>query len=224
MAKNIVAFLTDFGNKDGYVGVLKGTILQYTTDIRFIDLSNGVNSYDIESGRFILYNSYKHFPKGTIFFCVIDPGVGTNRDIIFVKSGDYYFLGPDNGLLDWVCSEQESSFYNLKNDLISTFQARDIMAPFLGNFLSKKIKMKFKKKEFKGLKSIDNLNDIKNFKIIYIDKFGNEITNIKNEVNLISLEYKGKKYYPITSYSEKSAENKLIKGSSGFWELAGSLF
>ena len=224
MAKRVVAFLTDFGNKDGYVGMLKGSILKYTTDVGFIDLSNEINSFDIESGKFILYNSYKHFPNGTIFFCVIDPGVGTERDIIFVKSDGYYFLSPDNGLLDWACSEQESSFYKLKSDLISTFQARDIMSPFLGNFLLKKIKPKFEKRIFKGPKIIDNVNDVRNFKIIHIDKFENQITNIKNEVNLISLEYKGKKYYPIISYSEKTEKNRLIQGSSGFWELAGPLF
>ncbi len=132
----VVAFITDFGYGDGDVGVLKGVVLTITPSATLVDLTHEVMAQNIASGAWILAASYRYFPKGTVFVCVVDPGVGSARLPIAVYAGDWVFVGPDNGLFSYIYAEQPlhaavaltKTEYHLP-DTSHTFHGRDIFAP-----------------------------------------------------------------------------------------------
>src|SRR6516225_10113926 len=101
----LIVLLTDFGLKDHYVGVMKGVILSVNPEAHLIDLSHDIGSQDILEAYFLLSNSYRYFPPGTIFVAIVDPGVGTDRAILAVETNRYFFLAPNNGLLGFLEKE-----------------------------------------------------------------------------------------------------------------------
>jgi hypothetical protein len=131
-----IVLLSDFGHQDGYVGVMKGVISGICPHAQLIDLSHEVPPQDLNVGRFLLWRHYRYFPPGSLFVCVVDPGVGSEREILLTRVGPYLFLTPDNGLLDFVLAEASSieshavTHPNLMGPAISfTFHGRDIFAP-----------------------------------------------------------------------------------------------
>ena len=132
----IVALMTDFGIGDGDVGVMKGVIAGITPEAHIIDITHNVGPQNIASGAWILAAGYRYFPKNTVFVCVVDPGVGSSRGAIALHAGNWYFVGPDNGLFSYVISEQHVHAAVLLNNssyhlpfVSSTFHGRDIFAP-----------------------------------------------------------------------------------------------
>ena len=94
----MIAILSDFGNSE-YLGVMKGVIYSISSNARVVDLCNTLSPQNIREGAWILLTSCKYFPVGTIFLCVVDPGVGEKRQAVAVKTRNYYYVGPDNGLM-----------------------------------------------------------------------------------------------------------------------------
>jgi S-adenosylmethionine hydrolase len=135
-SRPVVALLTDFGLRDGYVGVMKGVLAAITSDVHIIDVTHDIAPQNIASGAWILAVSYRYFPKQTVFVCVVDPGVGSSRQAIAVHAGDWFFVGPDNGLFSYVLAEQpvhaavvlSNPLYHLMQVSV-TFHGRDIFAP-----------------------------------------------------------------------------------------------
>lgn len=132
----VVALLTDFGAGDGDVGVMKGVIAGITPEVHIIDITHDVAPQNVASAAWILANSYRYFPAHTVFVCVIDPGVGSSRGAIALHAGDWFFVGPDNGLFSYVLNEQTAhGAVELANpayrlpQVSSTFHGRDIFAP-----------------------------------------------------------------------------------------------
>jgi len=131
----VIALLTDFGTGDGDVGVMKGVIAGITPDAHIIDITHDVAPQNIASGAWILASAYRYFPNNTAFVCVVDPGVGSNRGAIAVHAGDWFFVGPDNGLFSYILSEQavhaaallSNPAYHLPH-VSSTFHGRDLCA------------------------------------------------------------------------------------------------
>jgi S-adenosyl-L-methionine hydrolase (adenosine-forming) len=95
----IIALLTDFGETDGFVGQMKGVILGISRRARLVDISHAVPPQDVATAARLLETSYPSFPRGTLFLCVVDPGVGSDRLPVAVRTGFGYFVAPDNGLL-----------------------------------------------------------------------------------------------------------------------------
>jgi len=222
---NLIVLLTDFGDADGYVGVMKGVCLKHCPEIQFVDLSNQISPQSVESAAFVLWNSYKYFPENSVFLCVVDPGVGTERKIIVAKipSGQQ-FVAPDNGLLKYVLGEEPAAEVfeiNCKGTGASnTFHGRDIMAPVAARLASgKDIK---KNGRAIDIESRSEKIDGHPTRILHIDKFGNLITNIPVSEKSPKFEF-GKivveKNVPTYSAAEKN-ELVLIPGSSGLWEIA----
>ena len=126
--------LTDYGLTDPFTGILKGVIAQIAPEVKIIDLTHGISSGDILRGAINLWQAKQYFPQGTIFLCVVDPGVGTSRQGILVESGGYSFIGPDNGLFtfnyvgDFKVRELNNPTYFLPM-ISETFHGRDIFAP-----------------------------------------------------------------------------------------------
>ena len=96
----LVTLLTDFGLDDTYVGQVKGAILSVAPNATLVDLTHAVPPQDVQAGAFLLWSAVEPFPAGTIHLAVVDPGVGSARRAIAIRSarGDV-FVGPDNGLL-----------------------------------------------------------------------------------------------------------------------------
>lgn len=190
MRHNLIALLTDFGTRDNYVGTLKGVIFKINPHIQIVDICHDIPPQDIMNAAYLLYASYRYFPKGTIFVVVVDPGVGTKRRAICVKTGDYLFLAPDNGVLSFALNnlkikkiiELTNSRYFLST-VSSTFHARDIFAPVAAH-ISLGLRLNQLGKELKSIKRINfpkpklRKDGILEGKVIHIDRFGNIITNV----------------------------------------------
>ena len=143
MAKPLVAFLTDFGTRDHYVGVLKGVVLSINPDATLIDLSHDLPAHDVAYAAHELTAMYRYFPAGTIFVVVIDPGVGSARRGLAAEVGEWRFVAPDNGVLTGVFRETppkkvvELTERRYALPTVSrTFEGRDRFAP-AGAWLSK---------------------------------------------------------------------------------------
>jgi S-adenosylmethionine hydrolase len=187
----VIAWLTDFGLSDGYIGVMKGVALGIAPEARHIDISHLISPQKIEEGAWILATSYRYFPAGTIFVCVVDPGVGSERQPIAVAAGTWIFVAPNNGLLSYVLAEQPvhmvvaltNRAYHLE-EISATFHGRDLFSPVaahiangvpllaLGQEHSPNQLQKF------DLPSPQHTNNQITGTVIYIDHFGNIITNI----------------------------------------------
>ena len=185
----IITLLTDFGTKNHYVGILKGVILGINRSARIIDLSHEVPSQDVRGAAYILGTSYRYFPQGTIHCAVVDPGVGSPRYGLVVKAGDYLFVGPDNGLFTMVYDlEKDVEVYKIiesthtLSEISSTFHGRDIFAPVAAH-LSLGVSCSELGKMITGPVRIHTLRPVLKGSIlegtvVYVDRFGNLITNI----------------------------------------------
>ena len=131
-----IALLSDFGDRDTYVGVMKGVIAGIAPEARLLDVTNNVDPQNVRQGAFLLGNVYGYYPEGTIFLVVIDPGVGSMRRPIAVRTRSYMFVAPDNGVLSYALDvlgryeavEINNADYWLPR-VSRTFHGRDIFAP-----------------------------------------------------------------------------------------------
>ncbi|MEM3726858.1 MAG: SAM-dependent chlorinase/fluorinase, partial [Candidatus Bathyarchaeia archaeon] len=185
---SIIALLTDFGLKDHYVSQIKGVILSINENVKIIDITHEIEKYNVLAGAFILYLASKFFPKGTIYVAVIDPEVGSERKPLLVDAKGDFFIGPDNGLLMLAAKEKGiTAVYQLSNikyfreEISSTFHGRDIFAP-VAAYLSLGIPPKEFGKQITNYRvpSFIEAKVEKNkilCEVIYVDSFGNIITN-----------------------------------------------
>lgn len=185
-----IVLLTDFGNKDGYHSIMKGVIKSIVPNASIIDLTHEISPQNIEEAAFVIWNAFKYFPRNTVFVCVVDPGVGSKRKILLVKTKEYIFLAPDNGILKYIFSSLKIiKIYNVENkeyflkDVSNTFHGRDIFAPVAANILKgvplrnfgKVIEPETKAEYFVAVSK--NNSKVIEGKVIYVDRFGNIITN-----------------------------------------------
>jgi len=129
-----IALLTDFGTRDPYVPAVKGVILARHPSAHIIDISHEIPRHDVESAAYHLWCVAPWFPKGTIFVCVVDPGVGTSRRILVLKLSGRTFIAPDNGILNYLTSRRERGRtyalrYRESGSVSRTFHGRDLFAP-----------------------------------------------------------------------------------------------
>lgn len=99
MSPTIVTLLTDFGQEDAFVGVMKGVILARAAGARIVDLTHNVAPQAVAEGAFLLETAVSYFPAGSVHVVVVDPGVGTARLRLALRAGGSFFVGPDNGVL-----------------------------------------------------------------------------------------------------------------------------
>jgi len=137
-ARATIVFMTDFGTANDAVAVCKGVILTIAPDARVIDLTHQVTPFSIPDGARFLYGTTPYYPAGTIFLVVVDPGVGTSRKAIVIKSKkDQLFVLPDNGLITQVAErdglegarEITNPAWMIGAKVSSTFHGRDIFSP-----------------------------------------------------------------------------------------------
>ncbi len=183
--RRVISLLTDFGTRDGFVGVMKGVIAGIAPDATVIDISHKVPAQDILSASLLLDSSFRFFPEGSIHIVVVDPGVGSNRRGLVVKANERYFVGPDNGVLTPVF--ENAQIHSIENPELMlprislTFHGRDVFAPTaahlalgrrideFGPALQDPVHLVLPQPKV----SPDGMEGM----VIYIDRFGNLITN-----------------------------------------------
>ncbi len=141
-ARALIVFLSDFGSVDDAVAICKGVMLSLAPDAQIIDLTHQVTPYSIVDGARLLARTAPYYPAGTVFVTVIDPGVGTSRRPIVVKTRrQQYFVLPDNGLVTQVVDrdgleaarEIRNARWLLGRSASSTFHGRDVFSPVAGH-------------------------------------------------------------------------------------------
>ncbi len=140
---SLIALITDFGTDDIYTGVMKGVIYGVHPQVRIVNITHAIEPQNVRQAAFALLNAYKYFPAGTIFLVVVDPGVGSTRRPLAVQAGDYFFVGPDNGVLSYALAqigayqivELNQAAFHLP-DVSNTFHGRDIFAPVAAHLAS----------------------------------------------------------------------------------------
>ena len=135
MASNLIVLITDFGDSDPYVGIMKGVICRIAPALNLIDLNHHIPPGDIQECAFQLWQAVEYFPPDAVFLAVVDPGVGTKRKGLFFQRGDQVFIGPDNGVFSYLGYKTPTMAWELASpefqlqDPSSTFHGRDIFAP-----------------------------------------------------------------------------------------------
>lgn len=235
----IITLLTDFGLEDGYVASMKGVILGISPDVRLVDISHLIVPQGIRSGAFVLSSTYDCFPRGTIHVAVVDPGVGTARNAIALRTPDYCFIGPDNGLFSWVMrKESKWECRTLENpacfrsEISMTFHGRDIFAPVAAHLaagFSWEMLGGMCQPQMGEWAAVRHEEGGLFGEIIHLDHFGNAITNITyRDLDAMMLErdhcLKVKNtMVPVmhTTYGEvKKNVIVALMGSSGHLEIA----
>ncbi len=204
----IITLTTDFSLADAYVAAMKGVILGINPEVKLVDICHSIKPQNISQAAFILSTAYKFFPQRTIHVVVVDPGVGTERRAIILRTPLADFVAPDNGVLSYVIQD----FYQTppveqlqpielppeleavaitnpefwQSPVSATFHGRDIFAP-----VAARLSLGSPPTDFgETITSLTVLplthpywvqDDILVGHILHIDNFGNLITNIKSE-------------------------------------------
>ncbi len=192
MSHGIITLLTDFGLEDPYAGIMKGVILGLNPGASIVDLTHQIKRGDIAHGARVLQQSCSFFPSGAIHVAVVDPGVGTGRRPMVVKSGNHFFVGPDNGLI-WpiIKADPQALVIHLTNETFfqlpvsRTFHGRDIFAPVAAHLSTGGDPLQMGK-PMENPVSIPDDSPVREGntllgRVTGIDHFGNVITNIHRE-------------------------------------------
>lgn len=229
-AAPIITLLTDFGTTDYFVGAVKGAILSINPHVRIVDITHDIAAQDVEAGAFTLLNAHSAFPAGTIHVVVVDPGVGSSRRPLLIRTAHQYFVGPDNGIFSHVCDRfSPELIVHLTNDnyfrkpASQTFNGRDIFAPvaaavstgvapqLLGDVVDDYVQLE-------PLRVSRNGNSTIGGRIVHVDHFGNCITNLTREV-VDSL--RGRPKLRVKGHSITEFRNCFAAGSSSRTNLFG---
>jgi len=235
-----ITLLTDFGISDYYVGIVKGVILSINPSARTIDITHQIPAQDIEEAAFTLHAAYRSFQKGTIHLAVVDPGVGSSRRAIVARAGDYYFVGPDNGIFSYIFDEEPkrqiihiTAQEYFRQPVSKTFHGRDIFAPVAAH-LSRGVSFDSFGPEIRDEVRLKPLTPEITKKgkvrgrIIYIDRFGNCVTNFDQRTISEAVEesatfsVNGKQIQSVRKSYAEGIGHKLfaIWGSAGFMEIS----
>ena len=193
---SIITLMTDFGLKDGNVGVMKGVIWSIAPEAQIADLSHLIGAQNVAEAALILVRSAPYFPPGSVHVVVVDPGVGTARRPIAARIGEHMYVLPDNGLLSLVLEKAEKEGLAIEivhldrpehwlPEVSHVFHGRDIFAPvaahlaqgvplgMMGSRIEDPLRLELPRPQRTsgGMRG----------RIIHIDHFGNLATNVRQE-------------------------------------------
>lgn len=239
----VITLTTDFGLEDAYVGVMKGVIAGICPEARVVDICHAVTPYAIPEGGFVLHQSWRYFPAGSIHVVVVDPGVGTERRALLVQALEHSFIGPDNGIFSMVFREarkggNKAQVRAIENpewmlpERSGTFDGRDVFSPAAAWLATGRPSIECGPLVEDALKQNWDLplRTGKRFwsgQVLKADHFGNLISNFA----IADFPLKQDKFAlqagveTIAALRNSYAESLfgelfVIAGSSGFWEIS----
>lgn len=239
MTRPLIALLTDFGQTDTYVGVMKGVMRSICPEADFIDLTHGVRPQAVAQAAFLLSVSVPHFPHGTVFLSVVDPGVGSDRAALAARVGEHLFVAPDNGLLSMVWREDAEAHSLIRSEyrlpqVSATFHGRDIFAPAAAHLAAgvslANLGPRVTEIERLALAHPSPVSaTILRGAVVHIDHFGNLVTNIRTgdlapalRASRITVQTGGAEITGLRVTYSEADEGELLAhwGSSGHLEIA----
>ena len=184
---SIITLTTDFGIKDHFIANIKGAILTEIPEVNIVDISHQISPFNILEAAYIVQNSYRSFPLGTIHIIGVDSELNPENKHLVVKFEGQYFICADNGIMSMACLNIEPEKIveiNIHDKLISNFSVLDVFVK-VACHISRGGKLEVIGKGISKIKTVKNLtpfiNESKNQiigNVIYIDNYGNVITNI----------------------------------------------
>ena len=227
---SVISLMTDFGIKDGNVGVMKGVIWGICPEAHIADLSHVVQPQNIREAALILARSAPYFPEKSIHLVVVDPGVGTARRPMAARIGSQYYVGPDNGSISLLLEKNEQAgltaeFFHLTNpeywlpEVSFVFHGRDIFAPVaahlsigvplkeLGAAIVDPVRLELPK-------AVKTSNGWRG-EVIHIDHFGNIASNILRENLGEALKHKEKISVRVAGAEIEGMCNTFGEGAAG---------
>jgi len=206
----IITLTTDFGLKDHFVGTIKGTIYRELDDVRLVDISHSISPFNIQECAYILKNSYKAFPEGTIHIVGVDSEPTPENQHIAVLVDSHYFISANNGVISLITAAttpEKVVEINIPNPIHGSFPVMDVFVQ-VACHLARGGTLEVVGKPFAALKElkefaprVSNNGQTIVGSVIYIDNYGNVITNI--EKGLFEAYRKGRKF-------ELQARNKKL--------------
>ena len=236
---SVITLTTDFGARDWFVGTMKGVMIRIQPRATLVDITHEVPAGEIRGGAFALAAAWRFFPKGTVHVAVVDPGVGSARRAIAVQTAEYCFVGPDNGVLSWaLAKEKVRAIHVLENEayclrpVSQTFHGRDVFAPVAAH-LSRGVPIKKLGPALRDFVRLAwpeprKLRGCVQGEVVYIDHFGNGITNL--EAGMLRGSKRGvcevragrRRRCPVKLFYQAVPLGSpvTVPGSSGFLEVA----
>ena len=220
----MIVLLTDFGQSE-YVGVMKAVIYRIDGEAEIVDLCHEIGPQSVIEASWILKNSYKYFPAGAIFCCVVDPGVGTARNALAVRTAEYYFTGPDNGLLWETLREQEiveTRVIPIPENASRTFHGRDVFARAAAEITLGRFEQLGPTTE--RIEVLELYRKAREGIAVRIDRFGNTITNLPDDGKSEYSVKAGEQQWEMNAYRtySEAPDNELflIEGSCNTLEIS----
>lgn len=186
----IITLTTDFGEKDHFVGAVKGAIYSELEDVKIVDISHLISPFHLHEAAYIIQNAYKSFPKGTIHIIGVDSELNPENKHIAIYMDEHYFICADNGIISMLTSEirpEKIVEINIHDRIISNFPVLDVFVKVAGHIarggtlevIGKSIS---EIKEMTKIRPIVNKNENQIIgNVIYIDNYGNAISNISKK-------------------------------------------
>jgi len=195
-AVNLISFMSDFGLRDNYVGVVKGIMMNINPDLRIVDISHGIAPFATGEANYLISTAYHYFPKETVHLVVVDPGVGTDRAALILRSASHYFVGPDNGIFTNLIQHEGVKCYEIRREAVNTiaginrgpartFDGRDLFAPAAAWLTRRQSFSSYGRAcgEYStfpvAVPRWDQMTLVG--EVEYVDRFGNLITNLTTE-------------------------------------------
>lgn len=186
----IITLTTDFGEKDHFAGATKGAIYSEMPDVRIVDISHSVSPFNVPEAAYIIRNAYRSFPKGTIHIIGIDSEINKENKHIAVKLDDHYFICANNGIMSMICTEiapEKIVEINIHDKIETSFPVLDVFVK-VACHIARGGTLEVIGKVITDIKPIKDLVPFVNAEqnqiigsIIYIDNYGNVVTNIKRK-------------------------------------------
>ena len=188
---SVITLITDFGTKDHYVGSVKGALYSELNDLRIVDISHSISPFNIIEAAYIIENSYKNFPIGSIHIIGVDSEKTPEQNHLVIKLDGHYFICADNGILSLLTTRIKAEKIiniNVHNELPTTFSVLDVFVKIAAHiYRGGSIDLVGSKIE--KLKELYNINPILNEKtneiignVIYVDNYENVVTNITKKI------------------------------------------
>lgn len=219
----MIILFTDFGTTDPYIGQMKAVLAQAAPNEKVIDLFHHVPNFDIRAAAYLLPAYINEFTEGSVFVCVVDPGVGGDRDAVVVEADGRWFVGPDNGLFSILIRRAVTKRCwkpgGLSESISATFHGRDVFAPVAAQIASGEM---LEKHEVSCCGSSDEWPDDYPC-IVHIDHFGNLVTgyryaSLSEQVNVMVNVHIIKKAHTFSDVEE--GEAFYYCNSNGLLEIA----